>query len=94
MRVRHYRVAKSKEELAANWKQNIKLGLDLRGGSHLVLQVQVQDAFKAEADQTIERVKEELRKASVNYTAMDRNDPATLEEAEPHPDQHPAAWRR
>ena len=41
---------KSKEELIANWKQNIKLGLDLRGGSHLVLQVQVQDAFKAEAD--------------------------------------------
>ena len=35
----------------ANWKQNIRLGLDLRGGSHLVLQVQVQDAFKAEADQ-------------------------------------------
>jgi preprotein translocase subunit SecD len=75
-------VPKSKQELIANWQQNIKLGLDLRGGSHLVLQVQVQDAFKAEADQTMERVKEELRKASVNYTVMDRNDPATLEEAE------------
>ncbi len=73
---------KSKQELMANWKQNIKLGLDLRGGSHLVLQVQVQDAFKAEADQTMERLKEELRKANVNYTAMDRNDPATLEEAD------------
>jgi preprotein translocase subunit SecD len=73
---------KSKEELTANWKQNVKLGLDLRGGSHLVLQVQVQDAFKAEADQAIERVKEELRKAGVNYTVIDRNDPGTLEEAE------------
>ncbi len=72
----------SKQQLIANWKQNIKLGLDLRGGSHLVLQVQVQDAFKAEADQTIERLKEELRKANVNYTAMDRNDPTTLEEAD------------
>src|SRR2546430_13692416 len=39
------------------------LGLDLRGGSHLILQVQVQDAVKAEADQTIERLKEELSKA-------------------------------
>ena len=42
-------IPKSKDELIANWNQNIKLGLDLRGGSHLVLQVQVQDAFKAEA---------------------------------------------
>lgn len=73
---------KSKQELIANLDQNIKLGLDLRGGSHLVLQVQVQDAFKAEADQTIERIKEELRKASINYSAIDRNDPATLEEAD------------
>lgn len=73
---------KSKEELSSNWKENVKLGLDLRGGSHLVLQVQVQDAFKAEADQTIERVQDELRKASINYTTIDRNDPATLEEAE------------
>ena len=38
-------IPKSKEELIANWNNNIKLGLDLRGGSHLVLQVQVQDAF-------------------------------------------------
>ena len=35
-------IPKSKDELIANWNQNIKLGLDLRGGSHLVLQVQVQ----------------------------------------------------
>jgi preprotein translocase subunit SecD len=42
----------------------------------------VQDAFKAEADQTIERVQDELRKASINYTTIDRNDPATLDEAE------------
>jgi preprotein translocase subunit SecD len=73
---------KSKQELIANWKQNIKLGLDLRGGSHLVLQVQVQDAFKAEADQTMERIKDELRKSNVNYASIDRNDPTTLEEAD------------
>ena len=75
-------VPKSIDELVANWKHNIHLGLDLRGGSHLVLQVQVQDAFKAEADQTIERLKEELRKAGVDYTSLDRNDPADLKEAE------------
>lgn len=73
---------KSWKDVVANWRQNIKLGLDLRGGSHLVLQVQVQDAFKAEADQTIERLKEDLRKAGADYSAIERNDPQTLAEAE------------
>ena len=75
-------IPKSKDELVANWQKNIRLGLDLRGGSHLVLQVQVQDAFKAEADLTIDRLKEELRKASVNYQGMDRNEPSTLATAD------------
>ena len=50
---------KSKEELADNWRKNIRLGLDLKGGSHLVLQVQLQDAFKSEADSVINRMKDE-----------------------------------
>ena len=37
---------KSKQELNANLGRNIRLGLDLQGGSHMVLQMQVQDAFK------------------------------------------------
>ncbi len=73
---------KSKDELLKNWNDNIRLGLDLKGGSQLVLQVQVQDAFKAEADQTIDRLKAELQKDGVPYVAMDRNDPQKLEEAE------------
>ena len=75
-------IPKSKDELVANWNRNIRLGLDLRGGSHLVLQVQVQDAFKAEADLTIDRLKEELRKGSLNYQSMDRNEPSTLATAD------------
>lgn len=73
---------KSKDEVLANWKKNIRLGLDLRGGSHLVLQVQVQDAFKAEADADIERLKDDLGKANVTFAAIDRNDPASLAEAD------------
>ncbi|MBS1826429.1 MAG: protein translocase subunit SecD [Acidobacteria bacterium] len=72
---------KSKDELIANWKRNIRLGLDLQGGAHIVLQVQVQDAFKAEADQLIARIKESLNKQNVNYTTVDRNDPTTVETA-------------
>lgn len=73
---------KSKDELIKNWNDNIKLGLDLKGGSQLVVQVQAQDAFKAEADQTIERLKVEMQKDGVSYVAMDRNDPQTLVEAD------------
>ena len=40
-------VPKSMADLKQNWQNNIRLGLDLKGGSHLVLQVQVQDAAKA-----------------------------------------------
>lgn len=72
----------SKDQLVANWKNNIKLGLDLRGGSHLVLQVQVQDAFKAEADSEIERLKEDLGKQSINYSSIERNEPQSLADAE------------
>jgi preprotein translocase subunit SecD len=73
---------KSKDELVKNWNENIKLGLDLKGGSQLVLQVQAQDAFKAEADQTIERLKTEMQKDGITYTVIDRNDPQKLEDAE------------
>src|SRR5664280_1630897 len=73
---------KSAADLVQNVKNNIELGLDLKGGSHLVLQVQVQDAIKADADQTMERLKEDLRKQSVTWASMDRNDPERVEDAD------------
>ncbi|MBI3680553.1 MAG: protein translocase subunit SecD [Acidobacteria bacterium] len=73
---------KSKDDLIANWKKNIRLGLDLRGGSHLVLQVQVQDAFKAEADTDIERLKEDLNRQNIAFGSIDRSEPASLAEAD------------
>lgn len=75
-------IPKSKEELVANWNNNIKLGLDLRGGSHLVLQVQVQDAFVAEAQQISDRLKEDLAKAAITYTSIDNTEPKAIEEAD------------
>lgn len=72
---------KSRRELADNWNNNIRLGLDLRGGSMLLLQVQLQDAFKAEADTVIDRLKEDFRKAGMSYGTIDRNEPATLADA-------------
>jgi preprotein translocase subunit SecD len=75
-------IPKSKAELVDNWKKNIHLGLDLRGGSQLVMQVQVQDAFKAEADTTTERMKDELRKAGIDFASIDRNDPQSIQDSD------------
>ncbi len=63
---------KSKDELIANWNKNIHLGLDLSGGTQLVMQVQLQDAFKAYADSTIERLKDELQKDGIPTSADHR----------------------
>jgi preprotein translocase subunit SecD len=73
---------KSKAELIANWRKNIHLGLDLSGGTQLVMQVQLQDAFKANADGVIERMKAELQKDNIPFSGMDRNDPSTLADAD------------
>jgi len=73
---------KSTAELAANWNRNIRLGLDLQGGSHIVLQIQVQDAFRAEADLAMERLKEALSKERITYDALERNEPHTIETAD------------
>jgi len=75
-------IPKSKDELVANWKKNIHLGLDLSGGTQLVMQVQLQDAFKAFADTSMDRLKEEFKKDNIAFGAMDRNDPGRLEDAD------------
>jgi preprotein translocase subunit SecD len=76
-------IPKSKNELIANWKNNIHLGLDLSGGTQLVMQVQLQDAFKAFADTSIDRLRQELQKDGITTTGdITRNDPMTLEDAD------------
>ncbi len=75
-------IPKSKDELIANWNHNIKLGLDLRGGSHLVLQVQVQDAFIAEAQQVVEGLKDALAKAGITYTSIENTEPKSIQDAD------------
>ncbi len=74
---------KSKAELIQNWKSNIRLGLDLSGGSHLVLEIHLQDAFKGEADAVIARLKDELGKAKtpISFVDMNHSDPKTIADA-------------
>jgi preprotein translocase subunit SecD len=58
----------------------IHLGLDLRGGTHLILQVQVNDAVNAETDRAIERIKEDLSQNKVTYTDIVKPDPKNAPE--------------
>ena len=64
-----------------NFSNNIRLGLDLKGGSQLVLEVQVQDAVKADALQASERLKEDLKRENITWGSMDVNDVNSVAEA-------------
>ncbi|MBE7178662.1 MAG: protein translocase subunit SecD [Mucilaginibacter polytrichastri] len=72
---------RSKDELVANWQKNIHLGLDLRGGTYLVVQVQEQDAFNAEAGTVADRLKDSLRKAGVPFSDIEVNEAKSLADA-------------
>ena len=51
-------------------KEKIKLGLDLKGGIHLVLQVMTEDAVTIETDQEISRLQEQLKKKNITFKTM------------------------
>jgi len=51
-------------------KETINLGLDLQGGSHLVLQVETSAAVKSEIDLAINRIGQMLKEKSIPYTAI------------------------
>jgi len=57
-----------------NFKNQIKLGLDLQGGTHLILQVQVQEAIAQETDTTVDRITTALRTKNVRYDEVRRMD--------------------
>ena len=56
--------------------KRIHLGLDLRGGAHLILQVKVEEAVNAETDNTVARIKEDLKTANLSYSQVYKPDPA------------------
>jgi len=53
----------------------IHLGLDLRGGTHLILQVQVNDAINVDSDNAIEILKEQLNKRKISFADISKPDP-------------------
>ena len=64
----------STAEIKKNFSKQIKLGLDLQGGTHLVLQVQVQEAVAQETDQMVDRLTRQLRDKNIRYDEIRRVD--------------------
>jgi preprotein translocase subunit SecD len=60
--------------LLAAVSDHIHLGLDLSGGTHLILQVQVNDAVNVVAQNAMEVLKEQLQKRKIAYTDITQPD--------------------
>lgn len=61
--------------LTESLTKRIHLGLDLRGGAHLILQVVVSEAVNAETDNTVGRIQQDLKSASLGFTQVYKPDP-------------------
>jgi preprotein translocase subunit SecD len=64
----------SRQGLLAAVSDHIHLGLDLSGGTHLILQVQVNDAVNVVAQNAMEVLKEQLRNRKIDYSDVTQPD--------------------
>src|SRR5438445_1700099 len=78
---------KSFAQLKENFGHQIKLGLDLQGGTHLILQVQVQEAVAQETDQTVDRLTTQMRGKNIRYEEVRRVDDTHILVRNVAPDQ-------
>jgi preprotein translocase subunit SecD len=56
------------------WKQPVRLGLDLQGGTHLLYQVQIEQAIDNSVDRIAREVERELRDAQIGAFTAERAD--------------------
>jgi preprotein translocase subunit SecD len=54
--------------------QHIHLGLDLQGGVHLILQVQVKEAVNTETDNTVASIEQDLKTAKLGFSQVIKPD--------------------
>jgi len=57
-------------QLKANLADRIHLGLDLKGGSHLVLQVQVEEAIATRSNQAVDQLSKQLHDKNINFSEI------------------------
>ncbi len=73
--------------------KQLKLGLDLKGGVHLVLRVKTDDALRIETESEMERIREALRTASISVTSVTAPTPTEFR-VEGVPSGQDAAFRQ
>jgi preprotein translocase subunit SecD len=62
--------------LTQSIKDRIHLGLDLKGGTHLVLEVHVAEAVASTTDRDVARIEEDFQKAGIAGATVGKTDPA------------------
>ncbi len=66
----------------SSWKQNlsenIRLGLDLKGGTHLVMQVQTDAAIETITENDRQKAEEELKKDSIAFKSVKKTAPGQI----------------
>jgi len=60
------------QQVKDNFRHQIKLGLDLQGGTHLVLQVQVNEAVAFECNRAVDQLTALLRERGIRYGEIRR----------------------
>jgi preprotein translocase subunit SecD len=65
------------QELKDNLGSRIHLGLDLKGGTNLILQVHVEDAVNITAGEALDRLKDELKAKNIPYADIQAADDKT-----------------
>jgi preprotein translocase subunit SecD len=65
---------KSWADIRDNFSKRLKLGLDLQGGTHMILQVQVNEAINLHTEQTISRLTQQMHDKNIRYEEVRRVD--------------------
>ncbi|HSO76166.1 MAG TPA: protein translocase subunit SecD [Blastocatellia bacterium] len=65
-------------QIKQNLAENIHLGLDLRGGSHLVMQVQTDEVIKKVTERNVEAAKAKLQEKNLPFTEITYDAPGRI----------------
>jgi preprotein translocase subunit SecD len=71
--------ALSPREKGAPWLSRLNLGLDLKGGIHLVLQVVTDDAINQDLNQDAQRITEELKTKNIPFVSAKKGNGQSVE---------------
>src|SRR4029434_5280982 len=58
--------------------RKVNLGLDLRGGVHMVMRVQTDAALRIETETTVERLRETVTRGGIQYSKLEVTGPTTF----------------